>query len=128
MVLRSPDGFTIADSVHFGVSEPDQSYARIPNGSGPFEWTSEVTPGACNDCEDSVSESQEMASSFFIGANHLRSGEPFMLTNNAKLMDSQGAILATLGPGVTMLPNCASGMYILQGNGVEVMRLVVVAH
>ena len=54
LVLRSPDGFTIADSVHFGGSQADQSYARIPNGTGSFEWTYEVTPGACNDCQDAI--------------------------------------------------------------------------
>ena len=40
LVLRSPDGFSIADSVHFGVSDPDVSYARIPNAIGPFAWSS----------------------------------------------------------------------------------------
>ena len=128
LVLRSPDGFTIADSVHFGVSQPDQSYARIPNGSGPFEWTSEVTPEACNDCEDSVFESHQVVSAFYHGANPLRSGERFLLFNDAKLMDSRGAILATLKSGPASMPHCLPGVYILQGNGGEVMRLVVAAH
>ena len=128
LVLRSPDGFTIADSVHFGVSQPDQSYARIPNGSGPFEWTSEVTPEACNDCEDSVFESCRVVSTLYNGANPLRSGGRFTVYDDAKLMDSRGAILATFNSGLAMMPHCRPGVYILQGNGGEVMRLVVAAH
>ena len=128
LVLRSPDGFTIADSVHFGVSQPDQSYARVPNGSGPFEWTSEVTPEACNDCEDSVFESCRVVSALYHGANPLRSGERFTLFDDAKLMDSRGVILATFKSGLAMMPHCLPGVYILQGNGGEVMRLVVAAH
>ena len=128
LVLRSPDGFTIADSVHFGGSEPDQSFARIPNGTGPFEWTSDVTPEACNDCQDVVTESNEASKLFYNGPNPLSIGQSFMLSNGAKLLDSRGAVVSTFDGGVMLMPSCDPGLYILQGNGGEVVRLVVAAY
>ncbi|MDA1241805.1 MAG: lamin tail domain-containing protein [Bacteroidetes bacterium] len=50
VVLRSPDGFSIADSLHFGAINPDESLARLPNATGPFVITANPTPGECNDC------------------------------------------------------------------------------
>ena len=52
-MLRSPDGFTIADSVHFGTGAMDQSYARQPDAIGPFEWV-HPTPGECNGCPETT--------------------------------------------------------------------------
>ena len=69
LVLRSPDGFTIADSVHFGTSDPDVSYARLPNATGPFEWVDEPTPGECNDCTEEVVEAESLNPSVFLGGN-----------------------------------------------------------
>ena len=69
-----------------------------------------------------------MVSTLYNGANPLRSGERFMLSNDARLMDTRGAILATFKSGPAWMPQCPTGMYILHGNGGEVMRLVVSAH
>lgn len=125
LVLRSPDGFTIADSVHFGGSEPDDSFARIPDGTGPFEWTSDVTPGDCNDCPDAVFETNRTRNALYFGPNPLKSGQRVMLSKGAELMDCQGDLVATFKGGMSTMPVCAPGVYILHGNGGEVVRLVV---
>jgi hypothetical protein len=54
VVLRSPDGFSIADSLHFGLIDADVSLARLPNATGPFTATTETTPGVCNDCPTAI--------------------------------------------------------------------------
>ena len=125
LVLRSPDGFTIADSVHFGGSQADQSYARIPDGTGPFEWTADVTPDACNDCPDVVFESPSDAQSLYVGPNPLRAGQGFVFSRGAKLLNNQGAVIARFDHGRGVMPNCAPGLYVLQGDSGGVMRLVV---
>ncbi len=45
--LVTPAG-EIADQVQFEESTEDQSYARMPNGTGAFSWTSESTHNASN--------------------------------------------------------------------------------
>lgn len=125
LVLRSPDGFTIADSVHFGGSEADQSYARIPDGTGSFEWTYEVTPGACNDCQDAISEFMGAFQSLYQGPNPLKIGERVVLSTSATLVDSRGVVISVFDGGHVTMPNCPTGMYILKGDEGEVVRLVV---
>jgi len=42
----------IVDSVSFGASGADTSYARLPDGGGDWQWTAEPTPGASNASSD----------------------------------------------------------------------------
>jgi hypothetical protein len=45
--LARPDGEVI-DMVEFGFAPTDESFARLPDGDGPFAWCSNPTPGRPN--------------------------------------------------------------------------------
>jgi hypothetical protein len=48
ILLSAPDGFTVIDSVSFGMQVSDTSYGRYPDGSPVWEFFSNTTPGASN--------------------------------------------------------------------------------
>ena len=125
LVLRSPDGFTIADSVHFGASAPDNSYARLPNGSGPFAWTEEPTPGTCNDCSDGFSEETLDNACLYQGSNPLMPGQAFTLSEPATMHGMGGNVVLGLEAGRHCLPQLPAGLYFLRSNSGKVARLVV---
>lgn len=53
VILSAPDG-TIADSIRFPKQYTDQSWARSPDGEGPFLYHLTPTPGAANQGRSSV--------------------------------------------------------------------------
>ena len=125
LVLRSPDGFTIADSVHFGASTPGDSYARLPNGTGPFSWISEPTPGECNDCTEGTTTGPEKLSPWFVGGNPLSAGMAIRLDETAILWDASGKKVSEFAVGTHAFPDVKSGVYVLQNRRGESLRLVV---
>lgn len=125
LVLRSPDGFTIADSVHFGASAPDNSYARLPNGSGPFAWTEEPTPGTCNDCSDGFSEETLDNACLYQGSNPLMPGQAFTVSEPATMHGMGGNVVLGLEAGRHCLPQLPAGLYFLRSNSGKVTKLVV---
>jgi hypothetical protein len=125
LVLRSPDGFTIADSVHFGASTPGDSYARLPNGTGPFSWISEPTPGECNDCTEGTTTGPEKLSPWFVGGNPLSAGMAIRLDETAILWDASGKKVSEFAVGTHAFPDVKSGVYVLQNRRGETLRLVV---
>lgn len=48
IALRSPDGYTVLDSLHPGPSWPDLSRGRLTDGALPWVTFSATTPGASN--------------------------------------------------------------------------------
>jgi hypothetical protein len=48
IALRSPDGYTVLDSLHPGPSWPDISRGRLTDGGEPWVSFSQTTPGASN--------------------------------------------------------------------------------
>lgn len=56
IVMRSVDGFSIADSVHFGAIPTDHSWGRDEDGTGPWRLFTpdETTPEYCNVCTNGV--------------------------------------------------------------------------
>ena len=125
LVLRSPDGFTIADSVHFGTSDPDVSYARLPNATGPFEWVDEPTPGECNDCTEQVVEAESLTPSVFLGGNPSSPGAAIRLLEEAVLYDAGGRKVASLSKGWAPVPEGLHGVYVVQGASGHRQRLLV---
>ena len=125
LVLRSPDGFTIADSVHFGASAPDNSYARLPNGSGPFAWTEEPTPGTCNDCSDGFSGETLDNACLYQGSNPLMPGQAFTVSEPATMHGMGGNVVLGLEAGWHCLPQLPGGLYFLRSNSGKVTKLVV---
>ena len=125
LVLRSPDGFTIADSVHFGTSDPDVSYARLPNATGPFEWVDEPTPGECNDCTEEVVEAESLTPPVFLGGNPSSPGAAIRLLEEAVLYDSSGRKVASLSKGWAQVPEGLHGVCVVQGASGRRQRLLV---
>ncbi len=125
LVLRSPDGFTIADSVHFGASVPDNSYARLPDGSGPFAWITDPTPGSCNDCSDGASEPTQDKEFLYRGRNPLMPGQAFVLSEPVTVNGMGGNVLMRLQPGRHFLPDMPPGMYFLRSARGKATKLVV---
>ena len=128
LVLRSPDGFSIADSVHFGVSQPDFSYARIPNASGPFEWVSDPTPNACNDCTDVVTTLNPSAGRLMQGPNPVRAGQAVWLDASAQVWSMEGKKLAELDRGWNAWPRGLSGVCMMVDAKGRLERIVVLAN
>lgn len=124
LVLRSPDGFTIADSVHFGASTAGDSFARLPNGLGPFVWVSEPTPGECNDCTEDLMEATHPNRQWYIGANPLKAGDTFRLECAADLFSVSGAWFGSFVPGAHAFPHLSPGVYVWKREGGEVVRVV----
>ena len=128
LVLRSPDGFSIADSVHFGVSQPDFSYARIPNASGPFEWVAEPTPNACNDCTDAVATLNPSAGRLMHGPNPVCAGQAVWLDASVQVWSLEGKWVAELDQGWNAWPQGLSGVYMIIDAKGRAVRIVVVAN
>jgi len=103
LVLRSPDGFSIADSSHFGTSEADQSFARLPNGVGEFVQTDLVTFGECNDCPDGIA-GQPDARGAVCGANPIRPGGRLEANTALDVFDAQGRHVARIPAGGFTVP------------------------
>ena len=108
LVLRSPDGFSIADSSHFGTSVADQSFARLPNGIGEFVQTDMVTFGACNDCPDGTPE-EPVVQGAVRGANPIHPGGHLEAASVVDVFDAQGRHLARIPPGGFTVPEAWSG-------------------
>lgn len=125
LVLRSPDGFTIADSVHFGTTSPDESFARIPNGIGPFTWVQEPTPIECNDCTEHVSQESSRMNAWYKGGNPIRAGARFDLDVACSLLTLDGSKVISLEKGIQDFPNCVPGVYVLKNVRGSSLVLVV---
>ena len=127
LVLRSPDGFTIADSVHFGPSAADHSYARLPNATGGFEWVQDPTPGECNDCAATIVDAFGETKTWFVGANPAVAGATIWLDVPAILWSLSGQKIAELRSGAVMLPQGVSGPCILQSQNGEIVKLTLLS-
>lgn len=128
LVLRSPDGFTIADSVHFGPSTPGDAYARLPNGTGPFAWVSEPTPGACNDCTEGGVLEDVVIEPWFAGGNPVSPGATIRLDVAAELYSSSGHLISRFGTGMHVFPVVTPGVYVLRNQRGETVRVLAGLH
>lgn len=112
VVLRSPDGFSIADSLHFGPMDSDVSLARLPNASGPFTATSETTPGACNDCPSVIATEGRGTSSPVLWPTMAQPNASFFVDSPGRLFNASGQIQFTSDVrGMCAVPE-VPGMYV----------------
>lgn len=126
LVLRSPDGFSLADSVHFGASQPDQSLARLPNGTGPFEPTYDVTPEECNDCSDDVLDGiLGEALPWVFGPNPAGVGQTITVQKDCTVYAASGQILGEWKQGRHEVEEGWSGFVLFVNRAGEVERWMV---
>ncbi len=91
LVLRSIDGFSIADSVHFGALPLDYSWGRDVDGTGPWRefLSTETTPEYCNVCVTSVYDLIRQPFSIF--PNPIKRSVPLFSSHDAIIYNSTGA-------------------------------------
>ena len=131
LVLRSMDGFSIADSVHFPEITIDFSWGRDNDGTGPWrEFTpEETTPEYCNVCTDAVGE--EMYEQFTsIYPNPIRVGMELKTSESIVIYDINGRLVASSGSELGIEIRLEPGAYIVwpsEGNGfmAKSQRLIV---
>ncbi|HHZ95203.1 MAG TPA: lamin tail domain-containing protein [Flavobacteriales bacterium] len=117
VVLRSVDGFSIADSVHFGAIPSDHSWGRDIDGVGPWRTflPGATTPESCNVCTSSISPTQprnpHVLSAF---PNPLRSGESLTISTPSILLDLNSRVIARFPNHGPQVINLASGVYFLR--------------
>ena len=112
LVLRSPDGFTIADSVHFGAIPMDYSWGRDPDGYGTWREfiIGTTTPEYCNVCTSSVVDLEQNLN---ISPNPISSNESFVLPANADVYNMLGQKICALNMGLVYASQFQSGTYLL---------------
>lgn len=113
LVFRSPDGFTIADSVHFGTLPLDYSWGRDIDGNGPWRefLIGSTTPEYCNVCTTSVEESQ--AHGITLYPNPVSSGGSFVLSHNASIYDVRGRFIGESKAGRVEEGQLMPGTYLV---------------
>lgn len=132
IVLRSPDGFTIADSIHFNEIATDHSWGRDVDGTGPWRLFApeETTPEYCNVCTSSVS--QINAEEFNVYPTILGVDEMIWTNCNSEVYDLLGAKIISLNEGRGWYSlNLRAGTYLVvsgenDGMPVKTTKIVVV--
>jgi len=118
IVLRSIDGFSIADSVHFGEIPPDHSWGRDPDGNGPWRifLPGSTTPERCNVCTSSIkpiTSQLTSTSSFNFFPNPIRSGSYLNMNFPCELFDLNGRKIIDFSISGSHQINVLPGIYIL---------------
>lgn len=132
IVLRSPDGFSIADSVHFNEIPTNHSWGRDIDGTGPWRLFTpeETTPEYCNVCTSSVSQID--AEEFNVYPTILGVGEMIWTNCNSEVYDLLGAKITSLNEGRGWYSlNLRAGTYLVvsgenDGMPVKTTKIVVV--
>ena len=127
IVLRSIDGFSIADSVHFGEIPPDHSWGRDPDGNGPWRifLPGSTTPERCNVCTSSIKPIASQSTSisiFHYFPNPISSGTYLTINYPSELIDVNGRIVMNLHTVGSHLISVTPGIYVL--NPIELSLLI----
>ena len=111
LVLRSVDGFSIADSVHFGALQLDHSWGRDIDGSGPWREfiSTETTPEYCNVCVTSIVGPFYRPFSLF--PNPIKQGVSVFCTHDSIIYNSTGERMEDIIGDEFNTIHLASGIY-----------------
>lgn len=125
LVLRSIDGFTIADSVHFGAIPIDYSWGRDPDGYG--DWREFIvgttTPEYCNVCTSRVSI--VTLNPLIVYPNPVSRGEFISINKMSEVFEITGRKVAKLQPGLFKIMNFDPGTYVVRSKSGETLKLVI---
>ena len=119
LVLRSVDGFSIADSVHFPLLNLDNSWGRDIDQTG--EWrvfiAGETTPEYCNVCTSSISELLLFhVSDFVCYPNPISKNASIVISHPAVLHDLKGRVVQRFLVAGKHVITVHPGLYLLQEN------------
>lgn len=110
--------FAPIDTITYGQQETDLSSARLPNGFGDFEITTNVTPGSDNDISTDIKESNFVEVNVFPNPTNgylMIEGDSKEITA-LQIVDSKGRIVVEeLEIGRVDLSSIANGIYFLLG-------------
>jgi hypothetical protein len=117
LVLRSVDGFSISDSVHFPALSLDNSWGRDIDQTGDWRVfaAGETTPEYCNVCTSSISDDRLLSLSQFICyPNPVSENVTITVSHPSVLHDLKGRVVQTFKHAGIHLINVPSGLYFLQ--------------
>jgi hypothetical protein len=129
LVLRSVDGFSIADSVHFPLLNIDNSWGRDIDQTG--EWrvftAGETTPEYCNVCTSSITEHLLFPENDFVCyPNPISENTSVFISQPAVLYDLKGRVVQKLliaGMHAITVPR---GLYLLQEDNGDLSQYNVI--
>jgi hypothetical protein len=117
LVLRSVDGFSISDSVHFPALSLDNSWGRDIDQTGDWRVfeAGETTPEYCNVCTSSISDDRQVSLSQFVCyPNPVAENTTITVSHPSVLYDLKGRVVQTFKQAGIYLINVPSGVYFLQ--------------
>lgn len=117
LVLRSVDGFSIADSVHFPSLSLDTSWGRDLDEDGDWRvfTAGETTPEYCNVCTSSIFENEALqGDSFSFYPNPISATTSITISHPSLLLDVNGREVRVFSNAGEHSLNVAPGMYFIQ--------------
>ncbi len=131
---NNDSGNALIDGITFGVQQPDISFGRIPNGTGPFQ-SLQPTPGGINQLSSSTTnEKDSLSISFFPNPTH---DIVFIKGNLVKVEAQQFLIINMFGQTIMQLrgqlksidiSHLPNGIYVLgvkSNSGLRILGKVV---
>ena len=117
IVIRSIDGFSIADSAHFPSLVLDHSWGRDIDGSGDWRIFSpeETTPEYCNVCTNGVGEVSELRA--LIYPNPISSGMMLNVSESVDVYDLHGRIVNSINSVSGYEIQLDPGLYLVTNRG-----------
>lgn len=127
LALRTPDGFSVVDSLNLPVLETDHSWGRAIDAELPWIVFDATTPGASNG-NTSVPwfETNPDEKELQIHPNPVRTGASFFAPYSALLVDQSGRVVSRWNNSGWQLAPKKPGLYILitpSGMAVKVLVL-----
>lgn len=129
LVLRSVDGFSISDSVHFPALSSDNSWGRDIDQTGDWRVFApgETTPEYCNVCTSSISDDRLLSLSQFVCyPNPVSENVTITVSHPSVLHDLKGRVVQTFKHAGIYLINVPSGLYFLQELDANFLKVNVI--
>lgn len=112
LALRSPDGFTVADSVFIPELSPDRSWGRAYDAGTPWTLFNIPTPNASNGPVSTPETGNELNSEIVIFPNPAKAGHHIFTDASGTLYNIQGEALSEWNPSEWRTAPETPGMYI----------------
>lgn len=115
LVLRSPDGFTVIDSLNFPIVFTDFSYGRLNDAALPWVFFEETTPGASNN--GATTEIIEAFVGLFCFPNPCLRGQTVQINQPVKIYNTIGMEMLNMSSGSSFTAPHDPGFYVIQPLG-----------
>ncbi len=116
LALRSPDGFTVVDSLNFPEIWPSFSYGRLEDAGAPWVFFEQTTPNASNNGA-TVDLAEPNSVPAVVAPNPVRRGGQVAVNAPGTLYSTQGARIASWDNALQFQAPLEPGMYFIQWAG-----------